>query len=63
MEKICLDKRAAARLLSVSIRTVESLIANKELPVCRIGRRVVISRESLIDFARRDHSTQGRRAR
>ena len=49
--RILYSKREAATLLSVSLRTFENLIAAKRLPVCRIGRRVLISQEALATFA------------
>jgi excisionase family DNA binding protein len=59
---ILLSKKSVAALLSVSIRTVENLIARKELAVRHIGRRTLVSRKSLEHFARRDHRTQPPRA-
>ena len=42
-------------MLAISLRTLDYLIVAKEIPVRRIGRRVVISRWALEEFARRDH--------
>jgi len=58
MTTIALSKREAARTLGVSIRTIDRLIALKELPVRRLGRRVLIPRASLESFFRNDHPTQ-----
>jgi excisionase family DNA binding protein len=55
--QLLLNKREAAHALSVSVRTVDNLIGNKELTVRRVGRRVLIPRRALEDFARRDHLT------
>jgi excisionase family DNA binding protein len=55
---IALSKREAARMLGISIRTIDRLIALKELPVRRLGRRVLIPRASLESFIRNDHPTQ-----
>jgi excisionase family DNA binding protein len=57
-EPILVSKKEAARVLSVSIRTVDNLIASKELAVRRLGRRCLIPRRALEEFARRDHATQ-----
>jgi excisionase family DNA binding protein len=54
---LLVDKREAAWLLSVCPRTIDNLIARRELPVRRIGRRVLIPRKALEQFVRRDHST------
>ena len=59
-DPILVDKRTAARLLSLSLRTVDNLIAQRELPVRRVGRRVLIPRKALENFARRDHPTRNR---
>jgi len=54
-EPILVSKREAASLLSVCPRTIDNLVARRELPVRRIGRRVLIPRRALEQFARRDH--------
>jgi len=56
-EPILVSKKEAARVLSVSPRTIDNLIASKELSVRRVGRRCLIPRTALEAFARRDHST------
>ncbi len=48
----------AARRLGISPRTVATLVARKELPSRKIGRRRVIPVEALEKFLRRDHATQ-----
>jgi len=45
------SKRASARVLGLSERTVHLLIAQKLLGVKRVGRRVLIAREELERFA------------
>jgi excisionase family DNA binding protein len=56
---IALSKQEAADLLSVSVRTIDRLIALKELPVRRLGRRVLIPRNAIENLLRHDHPTQG----
>lgn len=51
-EQMLLDRHTAAEILSISVRTLDKLIAANKLPVCRIGRRVLLSKEDLEDFAR-----------
>jgi excisionase family DNA binding protein len=46
-DALALSKVEAARMLGVSLRTVDRLIALKQLPVRRLGRRVLIPRQSL----------------
>ncbi len=47
----------AARRLGISPRTVATLLAQKELPSRKIGRRRVIPIRALEEFIRRDHAT------
>ncbi len=55
---IALSKQEAADLLGVSLRTIDRLIALKELPIRRLGRRVLIPRNSVENLLRHDHPTQ-----
>ncbi len=57
-DPILISKRDAAKALSISLRTLDYLIASKELAVRRLGRRCLIPRRALEEFARRDHATQ-----
>jgi len=52
---LLVSKRDAAGLLSLCLRSIDNLIAAKELPCRRIGRRVLIPYTALVAFARRDH--------
>ncbi len=54
-DKILVNRKEAARLLSVSLRSLDNLILYRELPARRVGRRVLIPRRALEEFARRDH--------
>ena len=54
MNKILVSKKEAAAALGVSLRTVENLIASKQLDARRIGRRRLVPRTSLEKLARRD---------
>jgi len=58
MEQILISKKNASRALSISLRKLDYLIASKEIAVRRIGRRVLIPRRALYEFARRDHLTK-----
>lgn len=57
--KLLFSLRENARALAVSKRTVENLIAAGLLKTRRIGRRVLIHRKDLEEFARRDHPSVG----
>lgn len=52
---ILVSKKEAASALSLCVRTIDNLIARKELPCRRIGRRTLIPYSALVAFARRDH--------
>lgn len=58
IESLLVSKREAAAMLGVSIRTLENLIALRELPVRRVGRRCLIERQALERFVKRDHATR-----
>lgn len=58
---LAVNVREAARRLGVSPRTIATLVARKELPSRKIGRRRVIPVRALEEFLRRDHLTQSAR--
>ena len=53
--RLLYSRKEAARQLSISIRTLDDLIAKKELIPRRIRRRVSIPHGVLVRFARTDH--------
>jgi excisionase family DNA binding protein len=57
-DTLTISKVEAARLLGVSLRTVDRLIAMKQLPIRRLGRRVLIPRNSLQSLLRADRPTK-----
>lgn len=54
MDRILYSLKEAAEQLSVCVSTVEQLIAQGELQVRRLGRRILIPRSELEKLARRD---------
>jgi len=54
--KILFSKKEAAQALSISLRSLEYLIARKELATRHIGKRVLVPIAALQQFARRDHT-------
>lgn len=54
-ERILVGRREAARMLSISQRSLDYLVASKELHPRRIGARVLISVAELKRYARADH--------
>jgi excisionase family DNA binding protein len=59
-EKLAVDVREAAHLLSVSPRTIQNYIRVKVLPARKIGRRTVITVRALENFLRTDKASPGR---
>jgi excisionase family DNA binding protein len=53
--KLLFSQKESASILGVSLRTIQNLIFAKQLPIRRIGRRVLVHRKHLEDFARHDH--------
>jgi excisionase family DNA binding protein len=49
------DRKEAARQLSISVRSLDYLIANRELSVRRIGKKVLVPHGELVRYARGDH--------
>ena len=54
-DKLAVNRFEAARLLSISLRTLDSLLAQGELRGRRVGRRIVFPMEELHRFLRKDH--------
>lgn len=54
-ERLLVARREAARMLSISVRAVDYLIAQGELAARRIGTRVLVSVADLRRYARADH--------
>ena len=52
-EQLFVGRDTAAQLLDVSTRTIDDAIRAGELKAVRVGRRVLIRREALIQFAER----------
>ena len=56
-EKVLYTKREAAQLLSISVRSLDYLIVSRQLTARHVGRRVLIHRDAIEQFARLDHSS------
>jgi excisionase family DNA binding protein len=53
--KLLVRREEAAEFLSISVRSVDYLVATKRLSTRRIGTRVLIPMEEVRKFARSDH--------
>jgi hypothetical protein len=54
-DRILVGRREAARMLSISQRSLDYLVAKRQLNVRRIGARVLIPINELKRYARADH--------
>lgn len=59
--KLLLTRQESARLMSISLRTLDQLLPSGEIPSCRIGRRRLIARSELERFVRRDHPIRSKK--
>ena len=55
IQKLLYDRKSAAYALSVSIRTVDYLIATKKLAFLKLGRKVMIRASEMERFAACNH--------
>lgn len=55
--RLLYDRKEAARQLSISVRTLDTILANKRLETRRIGKKVLITHASLVAYARGNHYT------
>jgi hypothetical protein len=49
------DRKSAARQLSISVRSLDYLIAGRELETRRIGKKVLIPHGALSRFSQANH--------
>jgi hypothetical protein len=54
-QRLLYSRKEAARQLSISIRSLDDLIATKKLATRRLGKRVLVPHGELVRFARADH--------
>lgn len=53
--RLLYDRKTAARLLSISVRSLDYIIAAKGLDTRRIGRKVLVTHASLVRYASGNH--------
>ncbi|MFN2975675.1 hypothetical protein [Terriglobus aquaticus] len=51
LQKMLYDRRAAAFALSLSLRSIDYLLAEKKLAFRRLGKKVLITHAELTSFA------------
>jgi len=55
IQKLLYDRRSAAFALSISVRSLDYLIANKHLNASRLGKKIMLSHTELVKFSRANH--------
>src|ERR1039458_6254198 len=53
--RLLYDRKEAARQLSISVRSLDYLIAGKQLDTRRIGKKVLVTHASLLRYASANH--------
>jgi hypothetical protein len=56
-QRLLYDRRAAAGQLSISIRSLDYLIAQGQFSTRRVGKKVLIPHSELVRFARGNHTS------
>jgi excisionase family DNA binding protein len=51
MEKLLLNRKEAASLLSISVQSIDKLVHQGRLKCVRVGKRLLIPPEALQEFA------------
>jgi hypothetical protein len=54
-DRLLYDRKTAALMLSISVRSLDYIIAAKGLDTRRIGRKVLVTRASLLRYASGNH--------
>jgi hypothetical protein len=57
--KILYDRKSAAYALSVSVRTLDYLIAGKHLTFTKLGSKVMLGHTELMRFSKMNHFSIG----
>ena len=63
MDRLAVNRIEAAQMLGVSVRTLDTMLARKEIRGRRIGRRIVFTLEELRRFLAKDHPVPTEEAR
>jgi hypothetical protein len=57
LTKLLYDRKSAAFVLSVSLRSLDYLVANKLLNTLKLGSKVMFGHGELVRFSRSNHLT------
>jgi len=53
--RLLYDRKEAARQLSISVRSLDYILAARQLDTRRIGRKVLVTHASLVRYASANH--------
>jgi excisionase family DNA binding protein len=53
--QLLFSKKEAAAMLGLSVRSVDYLLAGRQLEYRKIGRKVLIPKAAIVGFAKQDH--------
>lgn len=62
MEKLLINRKEAAALLSISVQSIDKLVRRGMLRCVRVGKRLLIPPEALQEFTKRKGEHSGRQA-
>ena len=57
LQKMLYDRKSAAYVLSISTRSLDYLIACKELNTIKLGSKKMIAHSELVRFSRKNHGS------
>ena len=58
LQKLAYGRTDAAHVMSISVRSLDYLIASGEIPTRKVGARTLITHADIEKFFRRDHPTK-----
>ncbi len=56
LQKLLYDRRSAAYVLSISVRSLDYLIAQKRLATIKLGKKIMVGHGALTEFCRASHA-------
>ncbi len=57
VQKLLYDRKSSAFALSISMRSLDYLLANKRLSTLKLGKKVMVSHGELVRFSRSNHAS------
>ena len=57
--KMLFSRKEACYTLGISLRSLDLILAAKKIPIRKLGSRILIPYDALVNFASRDHGPLG----